>query len=210
MNDKFYLLPEEKQRKIVNAAIEVFGKNDYTKASTELIAAKANISKGLLFYYFHNKKALYMYIYNYLIEIMREQIADSKFTELTDFFELLKYASSKKVRMLERNPYILDFAIRAFYSEKEAVSEELKSVNTIQEELLYQMYFGNIDTYKFKDGIDPFKTYKMLRWMGDGYIHDIQMSGKEFNVDVMLAEFNGWLDMMKRLVYKEEYQDECN
>lgn len=63
MNDKFYLLEEEKQLKIINAAMEVFGKNEYKKASTDLIAAKAGISKGLLFYYFHNKKELYMFIY---------------------------------------------------------------------------------------------------------------------------------------------------
>ncbi|GAA0802034.1 TetR/AcrR family transcriptional regulator [Faecalicatena orotica] len=206
MNDKFYLLEEEKQLKIINAAMEVFGKNEYKKASTDLIAAKAGISKGLLFYYFHNKKELYMFIYNYLIEIMKEQVADKKFLELTDFFELLEYAATGKVWILDKNPYIMDFTMRAFYSEKECVSDDLKSVNTKQEEIMYQTYFGHIETYKFKDGIDPFKVFKMLRWMGDGYIHDIQMSGRGFNINELLKEFNEWMDMMKRLVYKEEYQ----
>lgn len=206
MNDKFYLLDEEKRLKIINAAMEVFGRNEYKKASTDLIAVKAGVSKGLLFYYFRNKKELYMYIYDYLIEIMKEQIADKTFLELTDFFELLKYAASGKAWMLDKNPYIMDFAVRAFYSDKETVSEELKSVNTMQEEILYQTYFGHIDTFKFRDGIEPFKVYKMLRWMGDGYIHDIQMSGREFDIDELLNEFNDWMDMMKKLVYKEEYQ----
>ena len=206
MNDKFYLLDEEKRLKIINAAMEVFGRNEYKKASTDLIAVKAGVSKGLLFYYFRNKKELYMYIYDYLIEIMKEQIADKTFLELTDFFELLKYAASGKAWMLDKNPYIMDFAVRAFYSDKETVSEELKSVNTMQEEILNQTYFGHIDTFKFRDGIEPFKVYKMLRWMGDGYIHDIQMSGREFDIDELLNEFNDWMDMMKKLVYKEEYQ----
>lgn len=206
MNDKFYLLDEEKRLKIINAAMEVFGRNEYKKASTDLIAVKAGVSKGLLFYYFRNKKELYMYIYDYLIEIMKEQIADKTFLELTDFFELLKYAASGKAWMLDKNPYIMDFAVRAFYSDKETVSEDLKSVNTMQEEILYQTYFGHIDTFKFRDGIEPFKVYKMLRWMGDGYIHDIQMSGREFDIDELLNEFNDWMDMMKKLVYKEEYQ----
>lgn len=205
MNDKFYLLDEEKRLKIINAAMEVFGRNEYKKASTDLIAVKAGVSKGLLFYYFRNKKELYMYIYDYLIEIMKEQIADKTFLELTDFFELLKYAASGKAWMLDKNPYIMDFAVRAFYSDKETVSEDLKSVNTMQEEILYQTYFGHIDTFKFRDGIEPFKVYKMLRWMGDGYIHDIQMSGREFDIDELLNEFNDWMDMMKKLVYKEEY-----
>lgn len=49
MNDRFKELPEEKQMAILNAAMEVFAKYDYKKASTDLIAAKAGVSKGLLF-----------------------------------------------------------------------------------------------------------------------------------------------------------------
>ena len=210
MNEKFYTLPEEKQQSIINAAMEVFGKNDYKNASTDLIAAKAGISKGLLFYYFHNKKELYLFIYNRLIETMKEQVADTNFMEMTDFFELMNYAGTGKSDILEKNPYILDFCMRAFYSENEVVSESLKTVNTMQEEEMFKLYFGNLDTYKFKEGIEPFKVFKMLRWMGDGYIHDIQMSGKKFNMPEMLVEFKEWMDMMKRLVYKEEYQNERN
>lgn len=210
MNEKFYTLSEEKQQSIINAAMEVFGKNDYKNASTDLIAAKAGISKGLLFYYFHNKKELYLFIYNRLIETMKEQVADTNFMEMTDFFELMNYAGTGKSDILEKNPYILDFCMRAFYSENEVVSESLKTVNTMQEEEMFKLYFGNLDTYKFKEGIEPFKVFKMLRWMGDGYIHDIQMSGKKFNMPEMLVEFKEWMDMMKRLVYKEEYQNERN
>ena len=206
MNEKFFALPEEKQERIINAAMEVFGKNEYKRASTDLIAVKAGISKGLLFYYFHNKKELYMYVYNFLIEIMKDQIADTTFLELTDFFELLRYAGAGKAVMLEKHPYILDFAMRAFYSENEIVSDTLKSFNTMQEEVMYQMYFGHIDTHKFKDSVEPFKVYKMLRWMGDGYIHDKQMAGKAIDINELLKEFNDWMDMMKKLVYKEEYQ----
>ena len=144
MNEKFFALPEEKQERIINAAMEVFGKNEYKRASTDLIAVKAGISKGLLFYYFHNKKELYMYVYNFLIEIMKDQIADTTFLELTDFFELLRYAGAGKAVMLEKHPYILDFAMRAFYSENEIVSDTLKSFNTMQEEVMYQMYFAKI------------------------------------------------------------------
>ena len=206
MNEKFLALSEEKQQRIINAAMEVFGKNEYKRASTDLIAVKAGISKGLLFYYFHNKKELYLYVYHCLMDIMKDQIADTAFLELTDFFELLRYAGTGKAVMLEKHPYILEFAMRAFYSENEIVSDALKSFNTMQEEVMYQMYFGHIDTYKFKDSVEPFKVYKMLRWMGDGYIHDKQMAGKAIDINELLDEFNDWMDMMTKLVYKEEYQ----
>lgn len=210
MNEKFYSMPEEKQQAILNAAMEIFAKNDYKRASTDLIAAKAGISKGLLFYYFHNKKELYLYVYNYLIGVMKEQVVDTRFYEITDFFELLEYSASEKGRTLKKNPYIMDFAMRAFYSEKEAVSEDLKKFNVAQEDELYKTYFGNIDAYKFKDDVEPYYVYKMLRWMADGYMHDVEMTGKTVDLEKIMDEFVNWMKMVKKLVYKEEYQDGCN
>ena len=68
MNEKFLELPKEKQLKIINAGMEYFGKYGYKSASTDDIAARAEISKGLLFYYFHNKKSFYLYLYDYCAE----------------------------------------------------------------------------------------------------------------------------------------------
>lgn len=210
MNDKFYSLMEEKQLAIINAGMEVFAQNEYKNASTDLIAAKAGISKGLLFYYFHNKKELYMYIYDYLAEVMKKQIIDTKFRELTDFFEILQYSAAIKAAVLRKNPFIMDFAMRAFYMEKETISESMKKMNDNLEDSLYQVYFGEIDLYKFKEGVEPYRIYKMMRWMADGYAHDVQISGRRFEIDDLEREFNSWIDIMKRLAYKEEYQDECN
>ena len=78
MNDKFFSLPEEKQQNIINAAMEVFACHDYKHASTDLIASKAGISKGLLFYYFHNKKELYLYLYDYIKELLMKEVVDQK------------------------------------------------------------------------------------------------------------------------------------
>ena len=65
---KFESLPEERREAIVSAAVETFGKNDYKNASTETIARRAGISKGLLFFYFKNKKELYLYLMEHLME----------------------------------------------------------------------------------------------------------------------------------------------
>ena len=129
MNEKFFSLPEDKQLQIINAATEVFAKYDYKHASTDLIASKAGISKGLLFYYFHNKKELYLYLFTYLTQIITQQVVDNDFTKITDFFELLEYSANKKAEILQKNPYVLDFAVKSFYSEKEEVSDKLQDLN---------------------------------------------------------------------------------
>lgn len=207
MYEKFYALPEEKQQNIINAGLEVFAKNEYKQASTDLIAAKAGISKGALFYYFKNKKEFYFFLYAYIAKVLTKQIVDSEFQNITDFFDLLSLSARRKCEILKKNPYLTEFSMRAFYSQKEDVSDKLNEMNRSYEQRLFQQYFSNIDFFKFRDEIDdPFQVYKMLRWMADGFLHDLQMSGGKLELDALLVEFEEWISMLRKLTYKKEYQ----
>ncbi|MGM9948116.1 TetR/AcrR family transcriptional regulator, partial [Floccifex sp.] len=55
MNEKFYSLPIEKQKTILNAGYRIFSENTYKNSPVSQIAKEAGISKSLLFYYFKNK-----------------------------------------------------------------------------------------------------------------------------------------------------------
>jgi len=54
--DKFFSLPNEKQKIIIDAALRTFGANGYKKASTNDIAFAAGVSKAMIFHYFGTKK----------------------------------------------------------------------------------------------------------------------------------------------------------
>lgn len=58
---------EERKQQIMEAALEVFAENGYHNSSISQIAKEANISKGLLYNYFHNKEEL-------LVEVMSDSI----------------------------------------------------------------------------------------------------------------------------------------
>ena len=115
MGEKFEGLSKEKRQRIINAGFEVFSQNDYRRASTDVIAARAGISKGLLFYYFRNKKSLYLYLFDYLKKMLIKLVVDKKFMEITDFFELLEYSTQKKMENWQKHPYLLDFAMRTYF-----------------------------------------------------------------------------------------------
>jgi len=70
MISNFLKLEPKKREQILNAAINEFAQKDYKNASTNEIVKKAGISKGLIFHYFKNKKQLYIFLYDYLIEII--------------------------------------------------------------------------------------------------------------------------------------------
>ena len=65
MNEKFSALPKEKQQAILRAGYRVFSQNSYKKSPMQEIAEEAGISKSLLFYYFRNKRALYLYLWDH-------------------------------------------------------------------------------------------------------------------------------------------------
>ncbi|MEM3227215.1 MAG: helix-turn-helix domain-containing protein, partial [Thermoplasmata archaeon] len=49
---------EDSEKKIINAAIEVFAKNGYDVATTDEIARKSGLSKGTIFLHFKKKDDL--------------------------------------------------------------------------------------------------------------------------------------------------------
>ncbi|MDE7176783.1 MAG: TetR/AcrR family transcriptional regulator [Lachnospiraceae bacterium] len=205
MSERFKELPEEKQLSILRAATEVFSKYEYKKASTDLIAAKAGVSKGLLFYYFHNKKDLYLTVFEYVKRSTTESVTDPKLLEMTDFFELIAYASVKKFKMMAENPYMVEFAMRSFYSDKEEISDDLKGNIKKEFEQSYIKYFSKIDLSKFREDVNPFEIYKMMIWLVDGYLHELQMNNEPLCLDAIETALSNWTDMFKRIAYKEEY-----
>lgn len=202
INEKFYSLEEEKQLRIINAAMEVFSKNDYNRAVTDDIAAKADISKGLLFHYFKNKKTLYMFIYQYAMKLVSDNIDQSKIGKITDFFDLLDYGAEIKINLLEKNPFLMDFCLRCFYNDKELISDEINEQLAELYEDSFELYFSNLDLSKFKRKEDVYEIYKMSIWMCDGYMHEKRMKHEKVNIDELLVEFNKWMEIFKNNFYK--------
>ncbi|EDS73580.1 TetR/AcrR family transcriptional regulator [Anaerofustis stercorihominis] len=202
INEKFYSLEEEKQLRIINAAMEVFSKNDYNRAVTDDIAAKADISKGLLFHYFKNKKTLYMFIYQYAMKLVSDNIDQSEIGKITDFFDLLDYGAEIKINLLEKNPFLMDFCLRCFYNDKELISDEINEQLAELYEDSFELYFSNLDLSKFKRKEDVYEIYKMSIWMCDGYMHEKRMKHEKVNIDELLVEFNKWMEIFKNNFYK--------
>lgn len=204
MNEAFYALAEEKQRAVFNAAMEVFARWEYKRASTDLIAAKAGVSKGLLFYYFHNKKSLYLETFAYVRSLVSAFIRDACPVQSDDFFQRLGGASREKMRLMAQSPFLLDFCVRAYYSDGEEVSGALRQ--KIGEELagLYAAWFSGVDVSRFRPGVDPAHLLNMIAWMTDGYIHTRRMEGRPLDLEEMTAEVDGWMKLFRSCAYKEE------
>jgi AcrR family transcriptional regulator len=106
MNPKFYSLSEEKRSAILNAGFHVFSQNTYKKSPMSEIADAAGISKALLFHCFHNKKELYLFLWDTCCTITVEEMTRSGAYEQTDLFGSMDYGMQAKLRLmrLEKMP----------------------------------------------------------------------------------------------------------
>lgn len=200
---KFLNLPEDKRKRIVDAALKSFGANGYKKTSVSDIAKAAGISKGMVFHYFGTKKDLYLYLIRMCTDIITNEINKGFDSTATDFFERIKQSSDIKVSVMKRHTDIPFFLISVYFESNPEVKSDITSFLSIGNNYRNKIAFDGMDTSKFKDGIDPKLVMKMLIWMAEGY--SSQLSVSTLDLDIMLKEFYECMDLLRNNFYKEEY-----
>ena len=211
MNERFFSLPAERQGAIVNAAYAVFAADSYRHASTDDIAARAGISKGLLFHYFESKRELYRYLYRHSAEILRDSMLErSSLGTETDFFALFIEGQQLKVDIMKEHPCLLAFILRAYYEENPTVSDVVAGQNTGLIDSSRRAILERVDRRPFQEGVDPGKLLDLILWAADGFMrarfHRGRRSGDTVDLDALNAEFLECLALLKRQCYREEYR----
>lgn len=177
MNEKFYMLSEEKQQRIIHAGWKVFSQGIYRKCPVGEIAKEADISKSLLFHYFKNKKELYLFL---LEEAMRQgmHIIDTgAILQKEDFFEIMETGMEMKLRMMVHHRELSEFVIMAYYEKDEEVAPEVqKWVHKILEQF-DGLLFAGIDASQFRPGLDLEMMYREMFWASDGCLRAMLQAG---------------------------------
>lgn len=205
INEKFEVLPKEKQMKIINAGLECFGQYGYKKANTEQIALKADISKGLLFYYFINKKNFYLFLCDFCKEVSLHALDIDEMGKITDFFELIDFSMRTKWKIMTKYPYMTNFTLNAFYSQEEKTTPDMNKYIESELNSSFDTYFKNIDFSKFKEDADPKYIYRMLVMLSDGYLSQKQRTNTPVIFDEAVEELKKWQTILKKASYKEKY-----
>lgn len=204
MNEKFRNLPKEKQDRILNGAISVFGKHDYKKATTDEIIQSAGISKGLLFHYFGSKKQLYLELYDYCAEYCMNKITVKINPKETDFFEILRITAISKIHIIQQYPAIFDFLLKAYNEKSPEVASEINAENYKLTHEIMDSLFANVDYSKFKNTLKLEMVINTIVWASKGYVEDKNLQG-EFHLEQLIEEFDEYIQMYRQAFYKEEY-----
>ena len=202
--EKFFALKENKQTTIINASLSCFGRYGYDKASNNDIAEESGISKASVFQNNGSKKQLYSYLLDYAGKTILESFRQEDFNEDTDLFDRVLASSFMEAKILEKNPYLSQFIVKAWTETADEVHDTLaefrKKTSTFRKDFVLQ----KSDMKKFKNPNDAEAVSQILMLMAEGYVARFQ---KDANIgyDLVMEEFQNMMEAMRRNFYKEEY-----
>jgi AcrR family transcriptional regulator len=205
INLKFYSLELDKQERIISAAFKEFAQNGYEKASTNEIIKEAEISKGSLFSYFTSKKGLYLFLLDYVVEIIEKIYEEINYNE-TDFFNRMRDIGLIKFKIMKKFPQAFDFLMTVANEDAKEVKSEIEKVQKHAIESGFQRGYKNIDWTKFRDDIDLQKTMNIINWTLLSFSEQqrSRLNSFEGMSTEVLEEWEAYFDIMKRCFYKED------
>jgi len=209
-SSQFLNLPKEKQQQIIQASLSEFSEHGYDLASTNRIVQRADISKGVLFKYFNDKEALFIYV----CDVCLQSYLETKPREpVDDLFEFLRSTTLHKMRFMRERPLTYQLLVRVM---KEPRHPLYAKVMKSQSALLHQ-FVADLKKVLPLDKLRPGLTWQhvldFVTWIGLGLqekfmtsIPDVVDERFEQSYQPMIDEFNVYLDILKSGIYREAPQ----
>jgi AcrR family transcriptional regulator len=202
-------LEPEKRERIINAALEEFAQRGYRNASTNEIVKKANISKGLLFHYFNNKKNLFLFLYDYSEDIFLNEFYNKVNYEEADIIKRWRGIVILKIELIQKYPMLYDFIIASAVEDSMEIKQELEKRMKIISEEGYKRLFNNIDTSVLKDGMDIKRVSEIIFWVAQGFgnreldhIKRDPSYKSHIDTNALVEEFDLYIELLKSAFYK--------
>lgn len=201
MNEKFFDLKKEKQDRIINGALKVFGTYDYQHASTDDMVREAGISKGLLFHYFGNKIGVYAFVYEFVIRFWKMELTASIHDDV-DPFVVFEKREDARIQIMRRYPYLhlfLEKCMEEHHPEAVARIEEFRDDYYVAGLIPYTYSLHK----KMPERCNEEQLFAIIEMTIQGllrrYDHELIM-GRTPNLDELNQEIIDYLAAIKALV----------
>ena len=208
--NQFLNLEEEKQNRIIQAAIAEFSQYGYENASTNRIVKACEISKGSLFKYFLGKEELYLFI----LDVVTTEYTDALMREIkelsTDLFERIKEYSVREFTWYAKQPQKAKLILDAF---KKDGNDLYFKITERYEKKELDIYFKCLEG--MNDCVyscDKQMLSDILRWFLKGFNEDFmnRIQGEQGDFETMknlyIEKLSAYLEIVKYGLLKDAQQ----
>lgn len=200
----FEKISDEKKEQIITKGIEIFSKFSFVEARTDLITHEAGISKGLLFYYFGNKKNFYLYLFKHTVVLLTQ---DLEYEGTYDnFYEIIFYMMDMKYNLITKYPNETKFLNMVSKETHKEVSKDIRNILSIyhkkSKEKSSKIILSAVKKLKLRQDIDTQKIIESLSLYIDAivmkYLHLYQDKPMELfdNFHEFKKDVKEYLDLM--------------
>jgi len=196
---KFLSLPQEKQNRIVDAAMTLFGEVGYKKAYISEIAANAGISKALIFHYFGSKKGLYSYLVYYTGKIVMTEAQHERDTANKDFFDRAITTIKFRLALKSRYPAMNAFIDSVYNEDEPEVEDDINRLKAIATDMHTKAELSVGEAALLKDGVDPVHVVELIEKYTEGTVYSWNSSS---SVEDAITEISKCLSMLKKMLLR--------
>jgi len=159
--------PEERRRRVLAAAVEEFARSSYAGASTNRIAQRARVAKGLIFHHFGSKQALYEAA---LEEAWALILAPIEEPLPADPYQRLEAALMEQLRRLHAYPEHARLVGRLLGQSARILGGPFRA--RLEERLHHQRvaFCTGIAPQSFRPGIAPQRAIDLLGLVAEGLV----------------------------------------
>ncbi len=204
MKDTFFNLNEDKQNRVILAALEEFALAGYEKTSLDNIIHRAGISKGGLYEYIESKEDLFQYALKYsyteMYNYIQTKISGDALPLPADPLERTLLISSVAVDFYIEHPGIIAFIVNSSRVGQADIRERVQSV--------FDSYFFKLYETSEYEGIvfADDQVLSMLKWLLIKTRNDFEDKMKAVGDSIAckeayLAEWNFFLSVLAKGIY---------
>lgn len=205
--EKFLDLEQAKREQIIRAAMKEFATQGYDRASTNNIVKEAGISKGSLFHYFGNKKNLYLFIYEYAIQTVLDNLWRKIDLEQKDVLARWRQVALLKIELIAQFPELFNFLVMATLSDINENAQTIQSTNEQKLQAFMQDFFADLDYSLFRPGIEVSRALEVISWTIEGFskklsgqIGDVPVTETDF--DRIMQELDQYMQLLRDCFYQ--------
>lgn len=166
------LIPPKRDA-ILNAALKEFSSQGYDKASTNIIAKEAGISKALMFHYVSSKQQLFFVVYDYFYDLIRREYFEQMDFNERDIFARLQQSYLLQLKLTEKYPWILEFNKLSRDTNSEEINKKLQDKRKQEHADCYPKLFDDIDESLFRKGLEINACKQFIFWSNVGFTDEI-------------------------------------
>lgn len=191
---------ERSRQKILSAAMEEFGSQEYENVTMDCICAKHNISKGMMYHYYSNKDELFLACVQDTFHALKDYIEENaKEPDGCNALEAIRKFFMLREHFIEHNPQCRRIFERAVFHPPKHLAEQ---INLLHKPItqLNQGYMKDVVAHMtLRPGVNPDSVTRLL----EGIEFLLRSAGfrcpesQEINgLDTVLASLEEILDMI--------------